>query len=190
MTRNRKHIPLSGARKSGGGTVVGIFIGIVIGVLMATAVVWFMNVTPTPFVKRTESRAASPTDALSAGGAPLPLPGKPGDSPDKRFQFYDILPGKTDPAPDDKPTAAKVATKSSGPLVLQVGSFQDPKDAENLKATLTLMGVEPVVQLAVIEGKTWHRVRIGPIVSFEELNRIKRDLSKAGMEPTIIKPTE
>jgi hypothetical protein len=49
---------------------------------------------------------------------PMALPGKPGDPiPEKRFQFYDILPGKADAVPDKagKPEAQKEEPKKEEP---------------------------------------------------------------------------
>ena len=190
-----------------GGTLLGVFIGLIVGILMALAVVWYINRTPAPFRVQTplpEAPAATAKNgAAGAPAAPVNLPGKPGDAaPEKRFQFYDILPGKSEPKPDTKvpdklgaaalPTApaGKPESKPSGPLSLQVGSFQTVKDAENMKATLALMGVEPQIQEVQVNGKQWFRVRVGPMMSFEELNRIKTELGKSGIQAVVVKPNE
>jgi cell division protein FtsN len=128
----------------------------------------------------------------SPATAPAPLPGKPGDPPhEKRFQFYDILPGKSEPKPDAKPGDKNAASaKSAGPQSLQVGSFQTQKDADNLRANLVLMGLEPVVQEVKIADKTWFRVRLGPYKSFEEMNKAKAELAKKGVQAVVVKPNE
>jgi cell division protein FtsN len=190
-----------------GGTLLGVFIGLIVGILMALAVVWYINRTPAPFRALTPSPEAPAATAKNGApgtpAAPVNLPGKPGDAaPEKRFQFYDILPGKSEPKPDakapDKSAAAalpatptgKPESKPSGPLSLQVGSFQTVKDAENMKATLALMGVEPQIQEVQVNGKQWYRVRVGPMMSFEELNRIKNELAKSGIQAVVVKPSE
>ena len=76
-------------RKSGGGTLLGLFVGLVIGVLAAAAVVWYIHRTPPPFTARTQPPAqpapqqqqqpATPSQTAPAPQAPLALPGKPGD---------------------------------------------------------------------------------------------------------------
>lgn len=173
-----------------GGTVLGIFIGLVVGILVSLAVVWYMNNTPTPFVERVKPPTAGPVTIAP----PAALPGKPGDLPaEKRFQFYDILPGKADPQPEVAATVGAPKTapaKATGPLSLQVAAFEQLKDADNLRARLTLMGVEPTVQEVKVNEKTWYRVRIGPIPSFEELNRLKADLAKQGMQAAVVKSGE
>jgi cell division protein FtsN len=193
--------------KSRGGTLLGVFIGLIIGILIALLVVWFINRTPSPF-RAPSGLPEAPGSTVRNGpdapsGSPVPLPAKPGDPPhEKRFQFYDILPGKSEPKPSPAATdksakaadaatpAAKGEAKSSGPLSLQVGSFQTVKDAENMKVTLTLMGLEPSVQEVQVNGKQWFRVRVGPMLSFEELNRIKTELAKSGIQAVVVKPNE
>lgn len=181
---------------SRGGTVLGVFVGLVLGILCSLAVVWYMNRTPAPF--RAPAEAPAKANGATPGGAPAALPGKPGETVgEKRFQFYDILPGKSDPKPEatdgDKatPTGQKPPeAKPGGPLSLQAGSFQAMKDAENLKATLALMGVEPSIQEVVVGGKQWFRVRIGPFASFEELHRVRGELGKSGIQAVVVKPGE
>ena len=41
-------------KKSGGGTLLGVFIGLVIGVLIAFGVVWYLNKSPLPFQNKYE----------------------------------------------------------------------------------------------------------------------------------------
>lgn len=195
MRRDFKESRSPARRSSKGGTILGIFIGLVVGILISLAVVWYMNRIPAPFVDRAQGPDPAQGNKNGGGSAtPVPLPGKPGDPPtEKRFQFYDILPGKTDPKPDASPTdksAPPAAGKTSGPLSLQVGSFQNGKDADNLKGTLALMGLEPKVQEVKISDKTWYRVRLGPYAGFEEMNKAKADLAKQGIQAAVVKPNE
>ncbi|MCL2831006.1 MAG: SPOR domain-containing protein [Betaproteobacteria bacterium] len=105
-----------------GGTLVGVFIGIVLGVMGAAVAVWFMNnKVPSPFVSSKPGQAA---DALQASNdVNQPLQGKPGDPPPKRFDFYDILPGtdkgKTDvehkPPADSTAATEKPSTTAPPP---------------------------------------------------------------------------
>ena len=199
MRRDTTHRPnRSEPRKARGGTVLGIFIGLIIGILIALAVVWFMNRNPAPFVNKT-GNTAEPAQKPAGNGAPttgtppapVALPGKPGDAPqEKRFQFYDILPGKSDPKPDAKPATPAPTAQTNSKTVLQVGSFQSAKDADNMKASLTLMGLEPAITEAKVNDKQWFRVRLGPFESFETMNKVKSDLAKNGMQAQVIKSGE
>jgi cell division protein FtsN len=195
-------------KKSGGGTLIGMFIGLVLGVGIAAGVVWSLNKAPLPFnkqvqVPRQETASANAGKAGAEGGQaaqPMALPGKPGDPvPEKRFQFYDILPGKADAVPDKagKPEAKKEEPKkeekkeepkeSKTPLFLQAGSFSTAQDADNQKAKLAFMGIEAVVQQVMIQDRTLYRVRVGPYTKIDELNKVRAELAKSGIEAQLSK---
>ncbi|WP_245985554.1 SPOR domain-containing protein [Azonexus fungiphilus] len=187
--------PAPAKKKSGGGTLVGMFIGLVLGVCIAAGVVWYINKAPLPFNANVQNTEAKPAPVQPA--QPMALPGKPGDPvPEKRFQFYDILPGKADAVPDKAATApepakaepAKEAAKESkAPLFLQAGSFSTAQDADNQKAKLAFMGIESAVQQVMIEDRTLYRVRIGPYFKLEELNKVRSELAKSGIEAQLSK---
>ncbi len=193
MSRDMKSRKSQPARKkSGGGTLIGMFIGLVLGVGIAAGVVWYLNKSPLPFVERVQPPAKPEANGKNGQPSqPLALPGKPGDPvPEKRFQFYDILPGKADavpdkaPKPDAKPAETKKDDKkeevkeSKTPLFLQAGSFSTAQDADNQKAKLAFMGVEAVVQQVMIQDKTFYRVRVGPYTKIDELNKVRAELAK------------
>lgn len=196
MNRDMKpRKPAPAKKKSGGGTLVGMFIGLVLGVCIAAGVVWYINKAPLPFNANVQNTEAKPAPVQPA--QPMALPGKPGDPvPEKRFQFYDILPGKADAVPDKAATApepakaepAKEAAKESkAPLFLQAGSFSTAQDADNQKAKLAFMGIESAVQQVMIEDRTLYRVRIGPYFKLEELNKVRSELAKSGIEAQLSK---
>ncbi|MDD2662740.1 MAG: SPOR domain-containing protein [Dechloromonas sp.] len=188
-------------KKSGGGTLVGMFIGLVLGVGVAAGVVWYLNKSPLPFVEKVQAppaKAEAPTSGGKVAPAePVALPGKPGDPvPEKRFQFYDILPGKADAVPDKaaapreepKKEERKEEVKESRlPLFLQAGSFSTAHDADNQKAKLAFMGYEAVVQQVMIQDKTFYRVRVGPYTRLDELNKVRAELAKSGVEAQLSK---
>src|SRR5574343_1500442 len=199
--KSRKSTPAK--KKSGGGTLIGMFIGLVLGVGIAAGVVWYLNKSPLPFVERAQPPAKA-EGTNGQPGQPLALPGKPGDPvPEKRFQFYDILPGKADavpdkaPKPDAKPAEVKKDEKkddkkeeikeSKTPLFLQAGSFSTAQDADNQKAKLAFMGIEAVVQQVMIQDKTFYRVRVGPYTKIDELNKTRAELAKSGIEAQLAK---
>ena len=220
MSRDLKPKKSQPARKKArGGTLIGMFIGLVIGVIIAAAVVWTMNKSPLPFTKQVTAPPPPPEGGKAASGKatppggdaqpaqPMALPGKPGDPiPEKRFQFYDILPGKSDAVPDKapKPVAREEPKKeepkkeekkeepkeSKTPLFLQAGSFSTPQDADNQKAKLAFMGVEAVVQQVMVQDKTYYRVRVGPYTKIDELKKVRAELARNGVEAQLVKHKE
>ncbi|MBL8418994.1 MAG: SPOR domain-containing protein [Dechloromonas sp.] len=223
MTRDMKPRKSQPAKKkSGGGTLIGMFIGLVLGVVAAAGVVWYMNKSPLPFNKTVQTPQQAKQEGMAANGningkaasqpaqpgQPLALPGKPGDPiPEKRFQFYDILPGKADAVPDKaaKPEVKKEEPKkeekkeeakkeevkeSKTPLFLQAGSFSSAQDADNQKAKLAFMGIEAVIQQVMIQDKTFYRVRVGPFTRIDELNKTRAELAKNGIDAQLAKNKE
>ena len=153
-------------KKSAGGTLIGMFIGLVLGVGAAAGVVWYMNKSPLPFVDKSPPPRSEAAAAAANGkpAQPLALPGKPGDAiPEKRFQFYDILPGKTDAVPDKEGKAVTVAK-------------EDAKKA--------------VVQQVMVQDKTYYRVRVGPYTKLDELNKTRTELAKSGIDASLAKNTK
>jgi cell division protein FtsN len=196
-SRNHKPQAVHSRGKSGGNTLLGVFIGLVVGVVIAFGLVWYLNKSPMPFQDKTSRNnngdaplpAQAPTAKPAVPGTPEPLPGKPGDKPVEkpRFEFYNILPGKQDAAPAPAAAAEKPAAPAEA-IFLQVGAFQKPADADNLKAKLALMGVEASVQDVTVPDKgVMHRVRVGPFASPEDMNRVRNQLAQGGVQATLVK---
>ena len=137
------------------------------------------------------------------------LPGKPGDSPvvKQDFEFYKIL-----PQGDNVPSAADVQAKppttlppvvpppvqqAPAPvqdatvqpvarLYLQVGAFENPGEADNLRARLALAGIEASAQrVQLADGRVVHRVRIGPFSRPEDMNPTRARLAEAGFNASV-----
>jgi|SRR5689334_21455382 len=182
-------------RGGGGSLLVGILIGLVLGLGIALAVAWYINKMPSPFQPgRTPPHKGEPA-AKAEKTAPAAKPeaakapeGKP------RFDFYKILPGNEEPATDQQVKEAQqkaASTTAKETFFLQAGAFQNAPDADNLKARLALLGVEASVQTTTVPDKgVWHRVRVGPYTSVEELNRTRDTLKQNGIETALIKVRE
>ncbi len=180
-------------RKQGGGTILGLFIGLVVGVVAAAGVVWYLNKTPLPFQAKGGKPAAEKNGEASPAAVPVvpePLPGKPGDKVQEkpRFEFYKILPGSEEPVPQPAPKAIAAPAPAGEALFLQVGAFQKPADADNLKARLALMGVEASVQQVTLPEKgVMHRVRIGPYASPDEMAKVRTLLAQNGIQAGVVR---
>lgn len=201
-------------KKNGGGTLLGIFIGLVIGVSIAFGVVLYLNKSTLPFQNKYEGAPKADLDKPATPG-PASLPGKAGDKPREKLQldFYNILEGKSADTPgtaapgtaapraappEVAPPSAKVVAPAGeakpAPVTvffLQLGAFQKAADADNLKAKLALTGLEASVQeVAVPEKGVMHRVRVGPFRDPDEMNRVRTLLAQNGMLGTVVKQTE
>jgi cell division protein FtsN len=170
-----------------GGTLVGMFVGLVLGVVIAAVVVWYTKNMLPPFVSK-----APHVQNGKPGQPPMPLPGKPGDPvpEEKRFQFYDILPGKTEAVPNAAPaSSATAAPETAAPEkrhYLQAGSFSNSQEADNLKATLAMIGQEADIQQVMVQDKTFYRLRLGPYAKIDDASRVRAELAKSGVETILI----
>ncbi|MBL8484723.1 MAG: SPOR domain-containing protein [Rhodocyclaceae bacterium] len=200
-------------RGNHGGTLMGVFIGLVLGLVIAAGVTWYVKGGMTPFNNR-EARQGAPAPDTKPGEKPpqvATLPGKPGEKP--RFEFYNILPGgtgtaeakpgqqepkpaQTEPRPsaaEQKPAPVETRTPAPAakpePLFLQAGAFSSAQDADNLKARLALMGLDVQVAQATVPDKgTLFRVRVGPFRDPDEASRVRSELAQAGIAASVVKP--
>ncbi len=111
-----------------------------------------------------------------------------------QFDFYTILPKKETVVPDHeiktRTREERVGKHKKASYVIQAGSSQDFKDADQLKAKLALMGIESKVQKAKVESAIWYRVKIGPYSQMGSVNTIMSRLQKNGMKPVITEVDE
>lgn len=69
----------------------------------------------------------------------------------------------TTPTPEKPASAAPASPADTGRYLVVAGAFQDARNAEEHKARLAFAGLESQIeQVRGQDGKTWHRVRIGP----------------------------
>lgn len=217
MSKNMQRAPKAAQKKSRGGTLIGLFIGLVVGLGCAFGIAWYLKKSPLPFVDKSDSAHGVTTGSTPAAstapnpntGNPAALPGKPGEKPvgaaseKPRFEFYKILPGGQEAASGFRPPEGhgaqdedRMPVDESAPppapvvssFYLQAGSFQKSVDADNLKARLALMGLDTRVQEANIPEKgVVYRVRVGPFVKPEEMNRVRNQLSQSGIQASVVK---
>lgn len=186
MSRDYKSSERKGsARGNGGSLFIGILIGLVLGLGIALGVAWYINKMPNPFQQK--APLPKPEPAVTAEPAkPADKGGKPAAETKPRFDFYKILPGVEEPATDQQLRDAKGTARES--FYLQAGAFQNAPDADNLKARLALIGMQASIQTTTLPDRgVWHRVRLGPYVNVEELNRTRDTLKKNGIDTTLIK---
>lgn len=136
---------------------------------------------------------------LGTVSAPPAMPEKPAPAarveeqepdPASRFDFYELLPKFEVVIPEEdlhaRPDVAPRPVESPGVYVLQAGSFSGFADADRMKARLALLGIVSRIQKVSIDDKTYHRVRIGPIDSLDQLNAMRQSLREARIEVMVI----
>lgn len=195
-TSNKSSAP----KKNGSPMLAGILMGMVVGVALAAGLAWFILKSPSPFVnKETVAKVEiiKPSVEIARPAVEVVKPradvsGASGVEEAKpRFEFYKVLTDKTDttadvtPRPDEK---SKAVESKSVPKYLQAGAFSNADDAENLKATLAMKGLEASVQTVNLPGKgEMHRVRVGPFQSEQELTSARGTLKLNGLDATPVR---
>jgi cell division protein FtsN len=175
--------PLPDRAKSGGNTLAGVFIGLVLGIVIAAGVVWYINKTPVPFRNRVQPAPIADTDH-----PPLPLPGKPGDpAPETLPPQIASIPPDAQAARNEESAARNETARAETPeapgksLYFQAGSFNQPQEADRLKARLAMMGLEADVQQVMVQDKTFYRLRLGPYTK-SKADSVRADLAKDGIQ--------
>jgi cell division protein FtsN len=146
-----------------------------------------------------QRRAAEPAAAAGTGPdprpakrTPPPAPAAPAEDPE-RFEFYDLLPDQeveVDAGRPRPPGAQPPPLRAPGIFVIQAGSFPGHAEADAVRARLALLGIESAIQTITVDGRTFHRVRIGPIEDPVRLNSIRTRLRANKVEHLVVQVTE
>ena len=87
----------------------------------------------------------------------------------------------------DRDSATAAGAGNGKRYLLQAGAFGAAAQAEELKARIALLGLSARVESAQINGKTIHRVRMGPYGTASDLADAKRKLERGGLPAMAIK---
>ncbi|HEY7886660.1 MAG TPA: SPOR domain-containing protein [Steroidobacteraceae bacterium] len=126
----------------------------------------------------------------------------------QQYDFYRMLPRFKVPVPhdDEHPSNAAAGAvpvtmagggvadsrrstalqRGSPSYVVQVGSYRNTAEADQVRARLARVGIAAQVQRIVEGSRTWNRVRIGP-VSDAELVRVRQQLRTANIHALVIR---
>jgi len=194
-----QHRPQRTRRHSEGSFLLGISVGVLIGLLVALGIAFYLNKAPMPFLTAKPTKA----DKDLATGKPPAIAGMPqgaapipGAAEKPKFTFYNILPGQEEPVTEkelrERAKAPKSQQEASKDVYfIQAGSFQNPAEADNQKARLAILGYESSVEPANLPDKgTWYRVRLGPYNKVEEINRVRQALAQNGIDASLVKIKE
>lgn len=164
--------------------------GVLIGLGLAYYL-WSKGFIPQPQPEPAQAEESA-TPAIDAGGDEVaPAARQPGKSP---YDFFTVLPemevvvpeqelsGRT--RPEEAPTTP---ADDTGNYILQVGSFRESSDAEQLRARLALLGITARTQSVTVNDATWHRVRVGPVSGVRQADEMRKQLADNGIESLVMK---
>jgi cell division protein FtsN len=149
--------------------------GLAAGVLFAAGLALYITQSPLPFVDRVGTRPSSTADNKAS---------QPAGDPNKSLLPKDVGIVETPAEAGIEPTAVSPAGMS---YLIQVGAFRASEDAEQMRARMAILGFEAKVSNVEREGATWHRVRLGPYASLEDLNRARARVEENGIDSIVVR---
>ncbi len=106
------------------------------------------------------------------------------------YDFYSVLPEMEVVIPKEELEQQAARDSKEYTYILQVASFKNQSDAEELKARIAFSGQIAYLQSIDVNGTEWHRVRVGPFDSSREADKQKRQLEQAGHKALVLKETK
>ena len=194
-----------------------VLLGVALGVVGSLAVLYGGKIPtlrggknlPQPNPEAVAPKESEKALADEAAKAAPPAP------PKNNYDFYSVLPEKEVVIPDSElsakakaeqqrakqPAQATAAnngaappttttsppTTSGGRYMLQVTATSDSSAAEALKAKLAMLGFTAKVYTSTVDGKTLHRVRLGPFATASETESSKRALAENSISAIPVK---
>ncbi|GIX39748.1 MAG: hypothetical protein KatS3mg128_0797 [Silanimonas sp.] len=191
----------SQARRGGGSmrTALVLLAGLAIGLALAAGYLMFGDrekldaLLPQPNPAAEAPRVARDRQPVAQEPEAPARPAKP------TYDFYTVLPQKEVELPGQSAQAARPAPPPAGPAAttngatpppaasgrqLQAGAFSNAADAEALRARLALLGHSARIESVQAEGRTLHRVRLGPFADEAALENARHQLAEAGISAT------
>lgn len=196
MSRDYKSPSKSNSRKKGSNLFLGLFIGYVLGLVSAIGVWMYIHQAPSPFIQNEKPEVSTKIKSSKNGDIALKemliLDNSQSQTKDPnektRFEFYEMLPGNEEPVTEIELQKAAEQPLLKDKYYLQVGSFKEAADAENLKAKIAMLGMEAYVQSADLSEKgMWHRVRVGPFTKIDTIKKTRSSLLQNGIKANLIK---
>ena len=118
---------------------------------------------------------ATPAPAAKTPSAPA----APASAPTSTRNPAAILSG-SDPVSTSEPAAALI-------YQVQAGAYGSQAEAEQQRAKLTMMGLEPHIQEREVNGRTMYRVRIGPFEQRSDADDVRVQLQGAGIDSALVR---
>ena len=97
------------------------------------------------------------------------------------------LPALSPSAVPAVPSPTPAASADPFNYFVQAGAFRTPEDAEQQRAKLVLMGLQPRVSEREQSGRLVYRVRIGPFDKKDDADKAKAKLDSSGIEAALVR---
>jgi len=162
--------------------------------LIGLGLAWYLfgkGFIPQPRRDETGQPAAAQSEMLPRAEEVAP---RKEDDVRPRYDFFTVLPEMEVVVPEQElsdqarpPSNGPAPAQENARYLLQVGSFRDVDDADQLKARLALLGVVARVQSVTVNDATWHRVRVGPVASAREADELRSRLADNGVDSLVMK---
>ena len=176
MSRDYKSTSKSNSGKKGSSLLLGLFIGYLLGLVSAIGVWMYIHQADSPFIQNERPEVSTKIKTSK------------NENEKTRFEFYEMLSGNEESVTEIELQKAAKQPRLKDKYYLQVGSFKDTEDAENLKARIAMLGMEAYVQPADLSEKgMWHRVRVGPFTKIDAIKKARSFLLQSGIKANLIK---
>jgi cell division protein FtsN len=180
---SRDYKPKQNKTSGGNPFLSGFLIGFLVGVIATVALTMYIKGDASPFEDKKINAPNLKSLSQKSTNEDNADTSKSGDDLD----FYTILPETESTVTVKEINDADITIKQES-YFLQVGSFKNESDADNLKAQLALQGFEAIVQTANIPDKgIWHRVRVGPLNNIDAINKTRNELTTNNFNADLIK---
>lgn len=175
------------------------WIWLLTGMLGGLALAWYLfskGYIPQPEAVEAVSSPASATENTTDSEELAPASGEQRKS---QYDFFTVLPEMEVVVPEhelarkreqlqaQQASKPELTTPDPNAYLLQVGSFQENSDAEEMKARMALLGISARVQTVTVNGSTWHRVRVGPVSGAQKADELRERLAANDIDSLIMK---
>jgi cell division protein FtsN len=192
------------------GALIGLGAALAVAVYITKVPMPFMNKTPARAAENEAAEAQKnrdwdPNSGLANKPAVKPAPADvPAVDAPSADPLGDLASAKSEatarsavpaqPLPALSPSAVPVvpsptSAASADPFnyFVQAGAFRTPEDAEQQRAKLVLMGLQPRVSEREQSGRVVYRVRLGPFDKKDDADKAKTKLDSSGIEAALVR---
>ena len=195
-------------RRQRGGTLLGFIVGLVVGLAVALGVAIYITKVPVPFMNKGLNRSAEQDAAEEQKNKDwdpnAPLYGKNPARPVEKAEPADASSSEAKP----KDAATQVDPKSADPIgdlarasagqpkadatdpfiyYVQAGAYRTTDEAEAQRARLGMIGLEAKISEREQGGRVVHRVRVGPLNTKVEAERVRDRLEDARIDSAMVR---